>query len=129
MKRSVKTKAFGITTCIAMMMSIISLPTAQINAATPKPTKETYGNVEYVFANGVPITITGIDNNKNMITWDGGEMEISTKANVFGGSHNSAEVIQNTSVTMESGTINALIGGGLHTSHVVNSNMVVQITC
>lgn len=126
MKRSVKTKAFGITTCIAMMMSIISLPTAQINAATPKPTKETYGNVEYVFANGVPITITGIDNNKNKITWDGGEMEISTKANVFGGSHNSAEVIQNTSVTMESGTINALIGGGLHTSHVVNSNVVIN---
>lgn len=129
MKTSVKTKAFGITTCIAMMMSLVSLPAAQINAATPapnEPTKEEINHVEYIFANGVPITITGIDSSKNRVSWNGGDMEISTKANVFGGSHDSETILQETSVTMESGTVNAVIGGGLHSSHVVNSNVVIH---
>lgn len=53
-------------------------------------------------------------------------MEISIKANVFGGSHDSDTVLENTSVIMESGTVNAVVGGGLHTSHVKNSNVIIN---
>lgn len=129
MKTSLKTKTFGVTTCIAMMLSLVSLPVTQINAASPapnEPTKETINNAEFIFANGVPITITAIDSNKNKVSWDGGSMEISIKANVFGGSHDSDTVLENTSVIMESGTVNAVVGGGLHTSHVKNSNVIIN---
>ena len=129
MKTSKKTKFFGITTCVAMVLSLFSTPMTQIKAETSKPitpTTETIENKQLVFANGVPITITQKDGNTNTVTWDGGTMDISTTATVFGGTHDSDTTLQNTSVTMNSGTVNAIFGGGLHKSHVVNSNVTIN---
>lgn len=79
------------------------------------------------FANGTSITINaredGVEGAK--ITWDGGEMLVSGNTNIFGGSHDSEEVIANTSITMYGGKVRNIFGGGLHKSNVTNASIVI----
>lgn len=85
-------------------------------------------SINCFFANGTPVTITANADGSggNTITWDGGSLNVPGNVTVFGGSHDSDEVLASTSVTMNSGSVNTIFGGGLHKSHVVKSNVIVN---
>ena len=85
-------------------------------------------HADYVFANGIAITISQPTSPEMgaTITWDGGSVEVPATAMIFGGSHDSDEVIATTSVTMTGGTVRAIFGGGLHKSTVTQSNVAVS---
>lgn len=72
------------------------------------------------YANGTPITIEArTDGQKGaLIKWDGGEQNVAADTSVFAGAHNSSEVVENASITMNAGTIRNIIGGGEHKSIV-----------
>ena len=95
--------------------------------ATTEPNVEFIDGKEYFFANGTPITIEkrtdGVAGAR--ISWTGGTVYLRSNANVFGGMHNdNAEV--NTSITMNGGTLNNVIGGGLHLSKTNSSKIVIN---
>ncbi len=90
---------------------------------------------EIVFANGTPITIEARTNEAGeevpgaviKYYW-GGQQEkitVSEDATIFGGSHNNAEEINSTSITMNGGQVAQIYGGGLHTSNVNWANIYV----
>lgn len=69
-------------------------------------------------ANGTEITIEertdGVDG--ALIKWDGGEQLVTAKTWVFGGSHNTDVVVEKAVITMNSGKVKNINGGGLHKS-------------
>ena len=80
----------------------------------------------FFFANGTPITITARED-KNpgaTITWDNGSLDVTSDANIFGGRHDD-DTKTNTSVTMKSGTVNLICGGGMHKSHTVIAKLTM----
>ncbi len=77
------------------------------------------------FANGVAIEIND-NNGKTVISWNGGKQEVPSNVNVFGGAHNNNTEILKTSITMNSGSVNNIFGGGLHESRVKDSYILVK---
>lgn len=87
-----------------------------------------YKPAEKVFyANGTAITIEARTDGEAgaLIKWDGGEEAVAADTSVFGGSHNSDEVIENASIIMNGGTIKNIIGGGLHKS--ITKNVTITL--
>lgn len=87
-----------------------------------------YKPAEKVFyANGTAITIEARTDGEAgaLIKWDGGEKNVAADTSVFGGSHNSDEVIENASIIMNGGTIKNIIGGGLHKS--ITKNVTITL--
>ncbi len=80
------------------------------------------------FANGTAITIKARTDGVAgaTITWDGGSVDVSDKVSVFGGSHNSNEIIEDVSITMNGGTVKNILGGGLHKSIVEKATIVMN---
>lgn len=72
------------------------------------------------YANGTDITIEARTDGEAgaLIKWNGGEQAVAASTNIFGGSHNSDEAIENVSITMNGGTIKRIWGGGEHKSIV-----------
>ena len=72
------------------------------------------------YANGTPITIEARTDGEEgaLIKWDGGEQAVPATMNVFAGAHNSNEIMENASITMNGGTIKNIFGGGEHKSIV-----------
>lgn len=72
------------------------------------------------YANGTPITIEARTDGQEgaLIKWDGGEQNVAANTSVFAGAHNSNEIMENASITMNGGTINNIFGGGEHKSIV-----------
>lgn len=105
---------------------------AALAAGDDLVTTETVNGVECVFANGTPIEIVAPDDGSEgaLITWtqDGQPRSIkaSKNAQIFGGSHNSAQALASTSITMKGGQVKNLIGGGLHKSTCTVTNVVMQ---
>ena len=80
------------------------------------------------FANGTPIVISEVDGN-TVITWDGGSQVVPNTVSVFGGGVGGN--YDSTQITMESGTIQNLIGGGIgytpdNSSNVINTNITIS---
>lgn len=80
------------------------------------------------FANGTPIVISEVDGN-TVITWDGGSQVVPNTVSVFGGGVGGN--YDSTQITMESGTIQNLIGGGIgytpdNSSNVINTNITIN---
>lgn len=69
-------------------------------------------------ANGTEITIEertdGVDG--ALIKWEGGEQLVTANTWVFGGSHNTDVVVEKAVITMNSGKVKNINGGGLHKS-------------
>ena len=87
-----------------------------------------YKPAEKVFyANGTAITIEARTDGEAgaLIKWDGKEEAVAADTSVFGGSHNSDEVIENASIIMNGGTIRNIIGGGLHKS--ITKNVTITL--
>lgn len=119
-------KSYLIMLITLLTFAFIFALVGTVNAAT-EPKVEVIDGKEYFFANGTPITIEertdGVAGAK--ISWTGGTVDLKSNANVFGGMHNdNAEV--NTSITMNGGTLNNVIGGGLHLSKTNSSKIVIN---
>ena len=81
-------------------------------------------NGKYVFANGKPITIEGIAGNKVKISLSGSdyvELPESDNLIVFGGSKDKS--VSSSSVTMKSGIVTRLYGGGYGTTKDNSANV------
>ena len=103
------------------------LPATVFAAKAPEIVKETLkdskGNdveVYSVYANGTPITIEARTDGQEgaIIKWDGGQENVIARTSVFAGAHNSNEIMENASITMNGGTIKNIWGGGEHKSIV-----------
>ncbi len=81
-----------------------------------------------LYANGTPITIEERTDGTAgaLIKWEGGEALVAENTTVFGGSHNSDETIESTSITMNGGTVKNVIGGGLHKSIVKKATIIMN---
>ena len=82
-----------------------------------------------VFANGTSITVNErTDGEKGiLVKWDGGELVAPEEVDIFAGAHNSEEVMENVTITMNGGKITgSIFGGGYHTSVVKNSNIIMN---
>ncbi|MDD6264644.1 MAG: hypothetical protein PUA97_06025 [bacterium] len=92
------------------------LPATVFAAKAPEYVPDDYS----FYANGTPITIEARTDGKEgaLIKWDGGEKNVAADTSVFAGAHNSSEVVENASITMNAGTIRNIIGGGEHKSIV-----------
>lgn len=106
---------------MALAASFLLVPTVNAKAA---PTTED----NMFFANGTAVTIEArADGQKGAtITWDGGSLDVSDNTVVFGGSHESDERLETTSVTMNGGQLRGIFGGGLHKSNVGTAKVVVN---
>ncbi len=82
----------------------------------------------HVYANGTPVTIEARTDGQEgaLIKWDGGEVLVPAATSVFAGSHNSDEVIETASITMNGGTVKNIFGGGLHKSIVKKATIVMN---
>lgn len=92
------------------------LPTTVFAAKEPEYVPEDTS----FYANGTAITIEARTDGEAgaLIKWDGGEEAVAADTTVFGGAHNSSEVVENASITMNAGTIRNICGGGEHKSIV-----------
>ena len=101
---------------LALVMCVMFIPSVKAEAAK---TPEKSGN--FVFANGTPITIKEKDGG-TVVAWEGADADIDVDENttVFGGGHKETDGIDfdSTSITMESGKVKNIVGGGLHKSHI-----------
>ncbi|MBS7020810.1 MAG: hypothetical protein KH135_02930 [Firmicutes bacterium] len=120
-------KKFGyaIFTFLGMILCITGV------SAKSTPVLETEhvlnGNKNF-FANGTEITVKAREDGQKgaTITWDGGSMNVDEKTHIFGGSHESDEVLESTKITMNGGQVANVIGGGLHKSHVKKTTVIIN---
>lgn len=111
---------------LLVAIAFILILAGSVNAASD-PYATTIDSKEFFFANGTPITIEErTDSNSGaLIKWNGGEKEVGPKAYIFGGMHDEDEEVS-TSITMNGGTVNAVMGGGLHLSNTKTSTVVIN---
>lgn len=100
-------------------------------SAKSTPTLETdhvLKNNKNFFANGTEITVDARKDGQKgaTITWNGGSMDVDEKTHIFGGSHESDEVLESTKITMNGGQVSNVIGGGLHKSHVKKATVIIN---
>lgn len=126
-------KMLKIITILFIVM--IALTASKVNAAS-EPKLETYGGIEYFFANGTPITIDKRADGKDgaTIRWgENGKMDVDANIRIIGGMHNDATPVS-TSITMNGGTVYSIFGGGLHLSKTnkteitINAGTITSIT-
>ncbi len=86
---------------------------------------KTVGTRDFVFANGNDIVIDS-ENNQTVIRFGSETRAVSDDAVIFGGSHNSDDVIENTKIIMIDGKVSNIFGGGLHKSTVNNAKIYVN---
>lgn len=118
-------KLFCFLTLIATF-GLINIPSY---AAEAPSYDSTYNNNQGAFfANGTPIVISEIDGNTT-ITWNGGNQIVPNTVSVFGGGNGGN--YDSSQITMESGTVQNLVAGGLgytadKSSTVTNANVIIN---
>lgn len=91
----------------------------------------TFNNGEGAFfANGTPITIAENKDGNTTVTWNGGSQIVPNTVTVFGGGSN-GQKYQDSNITMDSGTVKDIYGGGMGLSEenattVENSNITIN---
>lgn len=117
-------KMLKIITILFIVM--IALTASKVNAAS-EPKLETYGGIEYFFANGTPITINErTDGNPGAkIVWGSSTMNVGPETRIIGGMHNDATPVS-TSITMNGGTVYSIFGGGLHLSNTTKTEITIN---
>lgn len=72
---------------------------------------ETYNNNQgAIYANGTTITVSE-ENGQTVVSWDGGSQVVPNTVSIFGGGNGGN--FASSSITMNSGTVQNLIGGGI----------------
>lgn len=118
-------KLFCFLTLIATF-GLINIPSY---AAEAPSYDSTYNNNQGAFfANGTPIVVSEVDRNTT-ITWDGGSQIVPNTVSVFGGGNGGN--YDSSQITMESGTVQNLVAGGLgytadKSSTVTNANVIIN---
>lgn len=111
---------------IIATFGIINIPSY---AAESPSYDSTYNNNQGAFfANGTPIVISEIDGNTT-ITWNGGNQIVPNTVSVFGGGNGGN--YESSQITMESGTVQNLVAGGLgysadKSSTVTTANVIIN---
>lgn len=112
--------------CFLALIGLINIPSY---AAEAPSYDSTYNNNQGAFfANGTPIVISEVDRNTT-ITWDGGSQIVPNTVSVFGGGNGGN--YDSSQITMESGTVQNLVAGGLgytadKSSTVTNANVIIN---
>lgn len=115
--------------CFLAIIATFGLINIPSNATETPIYDESYNNNQGAFfANGTPIVISEIDEN-TVITWDGGSQIVSTTVSVFGGGNGG--VYESSQITMESGTVQNLVAGGIgytadKSSTVTTANVTIN---
>lgn len=115
--------------CLLLMIITFGLINTSSYAVESPQYDETYNyNQGAFFANGTPIVISEVDG-KNVITWDGGSQTVPNTVSVFGGGNGGNYA--SSQITMESGTVQNIIGGGIgysadNASTVTTSNIIIN---
>ena len=117
-------------------------PEILVYSGTDSDGKNTYKVIYWCFlANGTPITVKQNPENSKKVDiiygnykytspeyqWNNEQGDIVTyRLCIFGGGHNSTTKYESTSVTLESGEVFILSGGGLHGSKIGTANTVMK---
>lgn len=115
--------------CFLALIATFGLINILSYAAESPSYDSTYNNNQGAFfANGTPIIISEVDGNTT-ITWDGGSQIVPNTVSVFGGGNGSN--YESSQITMESGTVQNLVAGGLgytadKSSTVTNANVIIN---
>ena len=115
--------------CFLAIIATFGLINIPSNATEAPIYDESYNNNQGAFfANGTPIVISEIDEN-TVITWDGGSQIVPTTVSVFGGGNGG--VYESSQITMESGTVQNLVAGGIgytadKSSTVTTANVTIN---
>lgn len=111
--------------CVAVFTNITCL------AATGPEYDATFNNGKgALYANGRNITITEDETLGTVVTWDGGSQVVPDTVTIFGGgtARTSYEEVK---ITMESGTVDSIVAGGVSTvenspANVNNSEIILN---
>ena len=111
---------------IIATFGLINLPSYA--AETPVYDGTFNNNQGAFFANGTPIVISEVDGNTT-ITWNGGSQIVPNTVSVFGGGN--GRNYDSSQITMESGTVQNLVAGGLgysadKSSTVTTANVIIN---
>lgn len=112
-----------------IIFTIGILNISQTYAASTPIYDETYNdNQGAIYANGTPIVISEKDG-KTIVTWDGGTKTVPNSVTIFGGGNGGNYT--SSSITMNSGTVQNLVGGGIgftkeNSSYVSNSSIIIN---
>lgn len=115
--------------CFLALIATFGLINIPSYAAESPSYDSTYNNNQGAFfANGTPIIISEVDGNTT-ITWDGGSQIVPNTVSVFGGGNGSN--YESSQITMESGTVQNLVAGGLgysadKSSTVTTANVIIN---
>lgn len=115
--------------CLLLMIITFGLINTSSYAVESPQYDETYNyNQGAFFANGTPIVISEVDG-KTVITWNGGSQTVPNTVSVFGGGNGGNYA--SSQITMESGTVQNIIGGGIgysadNASTVTTSNIIIN---
>ncbi len=102
-----------------IMMIIMALPFAVMNltmcvnaATTPVYDASFNNNAGALYANGTSVIINENANGETVVSWDGGSQIVPETVSVFGGGQEGTNYTSS-SITMNSGIVTALYGGGV----------------
>ena len=115
--------------CFLALIATFGLINIPSYAAEAPSYDSTYNNNQGAFfANGTPIVISEIDGNTT-ITWNGGNQIVPNTVSVFGGGNGGN--YESSQITMESGTVQNLVAGGLgysadKSSTVTTANVIIN---
>lgn len=115
--------------CFLALIATFGLINIPSYAAEAPSYDSTYNNNQGAFfANGTPIVISEVDGNTT-ITWDGGSQIVPNTVSVFGGGNGGN--YESSQITMESGTVQNLVAGGLgytadKSSTVTTANVIIN---
>ena len=115
--------------CFLALIATFGLINIPSYAAESPSYDSTYNNNQGAFfANGTPIIISEVDGN-TIITWDGGSHIVPNTVSVFGGGNGGN--YDSSQITMESGTVQNLVAGGLgytadKSSTVTTANVIIN---
>ena len=90
---------------------------------------ETYNNNQgAIYANGTPITVSE-KNGKTLVSWENGSQIVTNSVTIFGGRNGGNFASSN--ITMNSGTVQNLVGGGIGftedtSSFVANTKIIIN---
>ena len=112
MKNNMK-KILSLIVIIYIAMFGANIAKAQDVSETPVYEPTYYGGQGAFFANGTPITIKQQEQN-TVIEWNGGSQIVSSTVYVYGGGREDTD-FESSSITMESGTVGYIYGGGVST--------------
>ena len=112
---------------LTIFFGILNIATSY--AYSPPIYDETYNNNQgALYANGTPITVSE-ENGKTLVSWENGSQIVPNSVTIFGGGNGGNFASSN--ITMNSGTVQNLVGGGIGftedtSSFISNTKIIIN---